>query len=753
MNLTVLGLDLSIDFFRPDLVRVQKTPAGKTNDRGSVSVVATPESVAVKTTDDGALATLASDALIVEVDKTTGRIRFLAPDGACLLAEKPDGASFPIGDFGSFGEIRYTGARQSFRLDPGEALYGLGQHQTGRVNQRSQHLLLSQINMESAVMVVQSTKGYGLFWDNPSPTDFRDDPSEMSFASQVGEAVDYYFLGGGSADAVLANVQWLTGKPPIPPLWTLGYCQSKERYASQMELEDIVRRYRELGVPLDVVIQDWRYWGDRSEDWNGMVFRKDGCFPDMKAAVDRIHAMHAKVFISIWPNFGFETAAVEEFKKAGAIIRLDNVFNPKAEHYDPWNPAGRDLYWALLQKELVPSGVDAWWMDATEPEHTFRPVQCMWAQNDPLDAPTCVGPFRARRNEYPLMHVEGLTTRQRRDIPDRRPVVLTRSAYAGEQRTGAFVWSGDVNSTWEALRRQITAGVNFSMSGLPLWNSDIGGFFGDREYVATLFDPGFHELYVRWLQFGAFCPMMRSHGTATPREIWRFGERGTWAFDAIEAGIRLRYALLPYFYANARRIATKGGAYLYPVAMEEPANTALHEVADEFTLGHNLLVAPVLESLYVKDQKADFSVVKTRRVILPTGAWYDFYTEAPVSGTFDAPAPIGRAPLYVRAGTILPIGPDVQYSTEKAWDDLEIRVYPGADGSFTLYEDAFDGFGYEKGECTEIDFAWDDAAKKLTISARRGAYPGMLETRRFRVRIAGTDTVSIVEYVGKDVTL
>ena len=754
ISLPDLGIDVAITFFRPDVVRVVKYLSGKAPAKKSYAVTAKPATVKTTEKKSGDLVTLASEALSVELDTATGRVRFLSPCGCCLLAEKPDGASFAPGAYGTNGEVKDVRARQAFRLDPDESLYGLGQHQKGLVDQRNQRILLCQINMESAVPFVQSTKGYGLFWDNTSPTVFEDCPTETSFTSDCGGMIDYYFVGGGSADAVISRFQALTGGAPLPPLWSFGYCQSKERYVSQFELEASVRRYRELGVPLDVIIQDWRYWGGDPIPltWNSMTFWKP-TFPDAKAAFKRIHDMDAHILISIWPNFGRSTDAYAELKKQGHLMCAGGTgaCDDASSLYDPWNAAARDHYWALLKKELVPAGADGWWMDASEPEHNYKPVQTMWPQDDPLDVPTADGDFRAVHNSFPLVHVEGVVQRQLKDIPDRRPVVLTRSAFAGQQRTGAYVWSGDVCSTWADLRRQIPAGLNFSMTGLPLWNTDIGGFFGDKEFAPGCFSDGFRELYIRWLQFGCFCPMMRSHGTATPREIWNFGNRGDWAFDAIEKGIRLRYALLPYIYSTAWDITKNGGAFLYPLALVEPGDPAFRDMGDEFMFGKSILVAPVVEPLYVKNGKLNLKSVKTRKVALPSGKWWCFSCEKPVSGTFDAPAPIDQAPIFVKAGTILPIGPDAQFSTEKPWDDLEVRVYPGADGSFTLYEDAFEGLGYQKGERSEIVFSWDDKAKKLSIAVRKGSFAGMIEKRTFRVRLAGTDKVAAVAYAGKAV--
>lgn len=744
-HVTADGLEIEVQFFSPEIVRILKYPAGNAVEKRSFAVVMQPEPCRFALKEAEGRWLLTGDALQLEIAQADGRVRFLTPEGGLLLAEKEAGTVFTPECYA--GE-RTSRVRQAFRLDGDEALYGLGQHQTGRMNQRGQRLLLSQINMEIAIPFFLSLKGYGVYWDNASPTVFTDSVRETAFDSELGECADYYFLGGGSGDRVVANMRRLTGKAPMPPLWTLGYCQSKERYASQYELVAAVEKYRELGVPLDCIIQDWQYWGNTPELWNSMEFLNPA-FPAPEKAVERIHELNAHVLISVWPDFGTETVPYREMKERNFLLGFGANMSRNGRNYDAWNPDARELFWKLLERHLCKAGVDGWWLDASEPEQPFPYTQNMWPTPDVFDTPTSAGSLRRVRNSYPLVHVEGVARRQKAADASKRVTILTRSAFAGQQRTGAFCWSGDVDSSWQALRAQIPAGLNLSMCGIPYWNTDIGGFFADREFRGGVAEPGFRELYVRWMQFGMFTPMMRSHGTFSPREIWQFGRRGDWAFDAIEACIRFRYRLLPYLYSTAWEVAKLDGSFLRPAALDDPA---LAGVGDEFRFGRALLAAPVVEPMYVKEGVTDFSRIGSRRVKLPAGKWFDFHTEEPVAGEVERPAPIDLAPLYVKAGSILPLGPEVQFSTEKPWDDLELRIYPGADGEFILYEDAFDGYGYEHGEHSEIRFLWNDAARTLTVEDRCGSYPGMLEQRRFRVRPVG-GTEQAVTYGGEALTV
>ena len=396
--------------------------------------------------------------------------------------------------------------------------------------------------------------------------------------------------------------------------------------------------------------------------------------------------------------------------------------------YDPFNPEARDIYWKYLNAGIFSLGMDGWWMDSSEPDHlNFKPSD--------FDNKTYLGSFRKVRNAFPLMTVGGLYDHQRSVTSDKRVFILTRSAFAGQQRYGANTWSGDVVASWDALRNQISAGLNFSLCGIPYWNSDIGGFFL-WNFPKKLEDANYRELYARWLQFGAFCPMMRSHGTDAPREIYQFGKKGDKIYDAIEKFINLRYRLLPYIYSTSWDVTANQSSMMRALVMDFAKDTEALDINDQYMFGKSLLVCPVTKPMYSKDTKEDFSTVKTRQLYLPKDAnWIDFWTGEKHSGgqMLTKETPIDIMPLYVKAGTILPVGPKVQYATEKKWNDLEIRIYSGTDGEFVLYEDEFDNYNYEKGNYSTITFQWDDEKRTLTINDRKGSFPGMITDRTFNI--------------------
>ncbi|GHT40063.1 hypothetical protein FACS189437_05100 [Bacteroidia bacterium] len=417
------------------------------------------------------------------------------------------------------------------------------------------------------------------------------------------------------------------------------------------------------------------------------------------------------------------------------------------------HPEARDIYWDHLNKGLFSLGMDGWWMDSTEPDHLdFKPQD--------MDNQTYLGSFRKVRNAYPLMAVGGVYDHQRAATSDKRVFILTRSAFAGQQRYGANTWSGDVQATWGDLARQVTAGLNFSLCGIPHWNSDIGGFFLGS-YPRRLEDPGYHELYIRWLQFGAFNPMMRSHGADAPREIWQFGQKGDRIYDVIEKYINLRYSLLPYTYSVSWDVTANRSSMMRALVMDFKDDKEIWNINDQYMFGKSLLVCPVVNSLYTQEtgsgrnvtRTTDYSAVKSRTVYLPKGAyWYDFWTNEKLTGgkTIERESPIDIIPLYVKAGAIIPFGPEVQYSGEKKWDDLEIRVYKGSNGAFVLYEDEFDNYNYEQGKYTGIRFEWKDSSRTLTISDRKGDYNGMLQQRNFRIVLVEPDKVNQPQSVAYD---
>ena len=779
---TVNAVDIEVQFFAPAVARVIKSPEGVAYEKQSLSVIAKPEKVSFKVDIQDNKIVLNTSELSVSVDTGTGIVSYFSKDGKSLLAEK-SGMQFI--DFDDAGTKTYQ-VYQPFVLDKEEAIYGLGQLQNGKMIQRNMTKNLIQGNVEDVSPFFQSTKGYGVFWDNYSPTLFTDNEVETSFRSEVGDCVDYYFMYGKNADGVIAQVRSLTGQAPMFPLWTYGYWQSKERYKSQKEVVDVVRKYRELGIPLDGIIQDWQYWG-HNYLWNAMDFQNP-TFNNPQKMIEDVHAMNAHMAISIWSSFGPMTKPYRELDKKGMLFNFTTwpqsgleSWPPNMEYpsgvrvYDAYNPEARDIYWKYLNDGIFKLGMDAWWMDSTEPDHLD------WKPED-MDTKTYLGSFRKVRNAYPLMTVGGVYDHQRAVTSDKRVFILTRSGFLGQQRYGVNVWSGDVASTWESFRNQIPAGLNFSLCGMPHWNSDIGGFFAGHYNKSWNDDsasknPLYQELYVRWLQFGTFNPMMRSHGTDVYREIYKFGKKGEPVYDAIEKMIGLRYSLLPYIYSTSWEVSNRQSSFMRALMMDFVDDRKVWDINDEYMFGKSILVAPITHAQYTPeavvkvseeegwnrdgakktktDAAVDFMETKSTNIYLPAGTlWYDFWTNEKHEGgkEITKETTLDVIPLYVKAGSIIPVGPQVQYATEKPWDHLELKVYAGANGNFILYEDEFDNYNYEKGAYTEIPISWNNASRKLTIGARKGAYEGMLKNRKFTVTLQD-GTQKNVDYNGKAISV
>ena len=749
------SIEVKIQFYNPSTVRILKLPVGKAFEKRSLSVVETPQKTDFSINQESDDLFLKSKSIQVELNLINGKISFSTPAGKPLLNEKAAGVAFT--DFNEAGVKTYS-ICQSFVLDKDEAIYGLGQQQKGKMNKRNDTLHMIQGNTDDYIPFFVSVKGYGLFWDNYSPTLFVDNADSTSFKSDVGYCIDYYFMFGGNADGVISQMRSLTGQVPMFPLWTFGYFQSKERYKGQDELIEVVKRYRELGVPLDGIIQDWQYWGNNYL-WNAMDFLNVDFYNPQKMVND-VHKLNAHMLISIWNSFGPKTKQYKELDKIGALMDFQTwplsgsqKWPPRMDYpsgvrvYDPFNPEARDIYWKYLNEGIFSLGMDGWWMDSSEPDH-------LNAKPSDFDNKTYLGSFRKVRNAFPLMTVGGVYTHQRSETSDKRVFILTRSAFAGQQRYGANTWSGDVVASWRALRDQISAGLNFSLSNIPYWNSDIGGFFL-WNFPQKLDDANYRELYVRWIQFGAFCPMMRSHGTDAPREIYQFGKKGDEIYDAIDKYINLRYKLLPYIYSTSWDVTANQSTMMRALVMDFANDKDALDINNEYMFGKSLLVCPVTTPMYSKivvhdndtTKVGDFSKIKSVNVYLPKGTdWIDFWTGEILKGgqTLNKKTPIDIMPLFVKAGSILPIGPKVQFVTEKKWDNLEIRIYPGSDGEFTLYEDENDNYDYEKGIYSTITFKWDNAKKTLTINDRKGSFPGMLAQHKFNiVRVENNKGVGI----------
>ena len=818
-----------------------------------------PDPGAFDLTGAGDTVALTTAQCSVQVDKKTGALTFLGHDGKPYLRETPTGGK--ILTPATVAGIQTNTVDQTFVLDPTEGLYGLGQHPTGVMDYVGTTVHLEQQNMDTAVPVLISSKGYGVFWNNPAITDVTISPASQAnptveWKSESGNKIDYYVFYGPDLDQVIADYRELTGAVPMFGRWAWGFWQCKEHYATQQELLDVAAKYRQMKVPIDGIIQDWFYWDPHP--WGSHQFDANR-YPDPAALTRTLHAEDIHIIISVWAKFAPGSKNVQALQQAGDLLgSTDPDARKKEQFYDPFKPAARKLYWDQMNRELFADGFDGWWLDASEPE-----LNSNWGEF--RDYKTAAGPAAAVYNAYPLMHTSGVYQGMRAAHPSKRVFILTRSAYAGQQRNAAVTWSGDLQGTWDVFKKQIPDGLNFTYSGIPYWNTDTGGFFGGDPQ-----DPSYAELFTRWYQFSAFCPMFRVHGTRQPKEMWRFP-------DATEKILidydKLRYHLLPYIYSVAWKVTHENYTMMRGLVMDFPHDPKVVTITDQYMFGPALLINPVTKpmfappafeipsSLWIDSEsqpgaltgtyfdgnnfdrrkvrrrdgaisfnwdnsppdpqlpRTNFSArwegslqtlgageytfvmsaddgmrlwidgkmviedwnarpvatrvakvnlpantrvpVKieyfqntgdatidlkwvppgsapwnpTRDVYLPAqSAWVDFWTGETVAGgqTIQAPAPIEHSPVYVRAGSIIPYGPDVQNAMVPE-DPIELRVYRGADGAFTLYEDENDNYDYEKGVYATIPFTWDDKKQVLTIGARNGHFPGMLSKRTFRV--------------------
>lgn len=743
ISININGITTEVSFFNNYVVHVKKYPVGTSVGTKSFSVVGNPERLAVAINESKGTLDVQSKNVKVSLDAKSGKIKFGNAAGTIFLQENSNSFS-PVKD----GNENTFAIKQSFNLEQDEAIYGFGQFQNGHMSQRNQTLLLKQENMRIAVPFFQSVKNYGVFWDNASSTVFNDVNNVASLQSEIGKSIDYYFIKGANADSIITQYRALTGEVPMFPKWVFGYWQSRERYTSQDELLDVVNRYRALKVPLDGVVQDWQYWGEDQADWNAVRFGNPR-FPDPKKMIDSVHKMNAHIIISVWPSFGYKTKIYKELEEKNMLFNFQTWPPKDVKVYDPFNPGARDIYWSHMKNDIFSLGMDGWWLDATEPEKA-GPDSIINAQ------PTYLGSFKKVGNAFPIASTGGVSDHQKQFTKDKRVFILTRSAFAGQQRYGTMIWSGDIQGRWDVLRAQIATGCNLSLSGMPYWNTDIGGFYANEKYPLGIKDPAFQELYVRWFQFGTFSPMLRSHGTNTPREIYQLGNRGDWSFDAVEKYIHLRYQLLPYIYSSAWQVTSQHSTIMRALSMDFAADKKVWDINNQYMFGKSLLVCPVTDSLYTSRAdgvaKTDFNNIRSTTVYLPSGNdWFDFWTSEKLKGgqEISRQSPIDIIPVFVKAGSILPVAASKQYALESADSTLEIRVYEGADGEFTLYEDEGDNYNYEKGVYATITFKWNNAKHQLEISDRKGKFPGMLETRNFNVVLVGSKGQSkSVKYTG-----
>ena len=585
-----------------------------------------------------------------------------------------------------------------------------------------------------------SSNGYGIYWNNNSRSRFNNRfVHSMYITSEVADAVDYYFFYGPEFDSIIGDYRQLTGQAPLFGKWAYGFWQCKNKFQTQEELLGVAHKYRELHIPVDNIVQDWFWWTNMGE------FKFSAKYPDPKGMLDDLHANNFHLMISVWPFFYPGSATYADMDKKGFFIdrTKEAAFHPKGEAlYDATNPEARKYYWNLMNHSLFQIGVDAWWLDTVEPETEARETNVMVVNK------LAIGSGARYANIYPLMTTKGVYDGQRAASDRKRVFILSRSAFAGSQRNAVTAWSGDVHSDWESLRRQIPAGLNYSLSGLPYWTTDIGGFT-----VNNPDDPAYRELFVRWFQFGTFCPIFRVHGTRTTNqnELWSYGAEAQKILTSFDT---LRYELMPYIYSLAWKTTSESYTPMRPLVMEFRTDVRAQNIGDQFLFGPSILVNPVTEP-----------DATSRHLYLPKAQWYDFWSGRTTQGgkSIDAPVTLDQIPLYVRAGSVIPMGPDVEYAAQKPADPMELRVYRGADSSFTLYEDENDNYDYEKGVHATILIQWNDGAKTLTIGNRQGSFPGMLANRTFRVVFVGENhgvgigataqADRVVQYAGNQVTV
>jgi len=656
---------------------------------------------------DGKDASLTTAALKVEFSLKNGNLNYRDIHGKSLLREGTNEPRTYEKDVVN-GEATYH-VTDRFSPERTEALYGLGQHQNGMFNYRGATIELGQNNTDVAIPLLVSSKGYAVMWNTASLT-YVDNrfPSELAFRTTAGDAVDYYFIYGPGLDDVIHQYRNLTGHTPLFPKWAYGFFQSKDRYVSQQEVLDVAKRYRAEHIPLDGIVQDWFWWQKEGDP----VFNNN--FPDVRGELKTLHDEHVHAMLSVWGLFDPDS---ENFKKLSA--KHFDIYN--AHVYDATNPAARDFYWNNLAGKLFDMGWDAFWLDSAEPEESWPHVGDAILQNKKLS----IGNGARYTNIFPLVHTGGVQEHWKETTDKKRVFLLTRSAFLGQQRNGTTTWSGDIYSTYMNLQRQVPAGLNFALSGNPYWTTDIGGYFQPFDRRAN--DPAYQKLYARWFEFGTFCPVFRTHGHRDHNEIW--------TYDKVEPILlkydKLRYRLMPYIYSLAWRVTNEDYTIQRPLVMDWQSDEKTWNIGDQFMFGPALMVNPVMREDATR-----------RDVYLPASpVWYDFWTGDHIVGRgwIEAEAPLERIPLYVRAGSIVPMGSEIEYADENPDGPIELRVYTGADGSFTLYNDEGNNYDYKKGVHSVIPIRWNEATKTLTIGAREGEYPGMPKERTFNIVWVGRD--------------
>jgi len=627
---------LKLQVCSDSIIRVTYAPASNFHEHPNFVITKTawePSPWTVDETPDEV--TLSTPRLKVSVARLDGAITYREVDGKPLVQD----ANRWLTSVKVNGEDTYRAEAFVNIYGSHEGLYGLGQHQAGVWNYRGESVDISQDNSNISIPLLVSSKGYGIFWNNESRSRFNNRfANYLYISSEVADAVDYYFIYGPELDQVVAGYRELTGRSPMFGKWAYGFWQCKNRYKSQDEIVGIARKYRELHIPADNIVQDWFWWNRKGE----FVFNRN--YPDPKGMVDQLHADNFHLMISIWPFFEPGSANYDIMEKQGWFVDKFKFAKPPYHTdgmavYDATNPEARKFYWDQVNRSLFSIGLDAWWMDTTEPETEGQ------EENIQLGHKLAAGSGDRYVNDFPLLDTSAVYQGQRSVSDRKRVFILSRSAFAGSQRNAVTAWSGDINSDWLSFRRQISAGLNFELSGIPYWTTDIGGFV-----MGSPSDPAFRELFIRWFEWGTFNPIMRVHGTrANPdgNELWSYGPNAQKILIDFD---RLRYRLLPYTYSLAWMTTDHAYTPMRPLVMDFRTDPRAIDIGDEFMYGPAFLVNPVAEP-----------GATGRHVYLPEAPWFDFWSGKVTTGpaTQEAPAPINRIPLYVRAGSIVPMGPEL----------------------------------------------------------------------------------------------
>ncbi|MEO7216285.1 TIM-barrel domain-containing protein [Mucilaginibacter sp.] len=737
---------IAINVCRNDIIEVKYTIFNSFNSRPSLVVNKKWGNIPFDVQENKTQFIITTARLKVLVNKASNAITYTDLNGNEITSEDKKGIT-PA----TIAGIDTWNISTQFHSPKNEALFGLGCHpvDTGSINYKGRNQDMAIKYLTGAIPVLLSTRGYGLMWDNYSASNFygaEEGNTKFKYVSESGREVDYYFFYGPGFDQIINSYRTATGKAPMFPKWAFGLFQSQDRYLSQDEVLSVKDKYRSNHIPVDVIVQDWYYWDPFPI---GVHIMNPDRYPDPKKMVDELHKANIHGMISIWPVFGKGTRDFDTLKKMGGLtsITWDNVVTHTFDtYYDAHNPKARELYWDMARDSLIKRyDWDAWWVDQCEPDNGAlldeRRKSNFWT-----------GKGIDYFNTYSLEHSTGLYKGWRRDIPNKRAFFLLRQSFAGEQRNAGTLWSSDISCSFESFKIQVPQGINACTSGIPYWTSDIGGYHYNWS-APDWSKPEFRELFTRWFQFGTFCPIMRIHGKGERAIFSKNWDEDTRAilmtFD------KLRYRLLPYIYSNAAKTTLENYTMMRSLAFDFRNDTNVYKIPDQYMFGQAFLVNPVTGKSQTK-----------REVYLPgTEPWYNFWTGEKLSGGkyIDAASPINLMPLYVRAGAIVPMGPEVEYATEVKNKVIELRIYPGADGQFTFYEDENDNYNYEKGMYATFSLTWNDKQRKLSISGTKGKFPGALKQHTFNVVLVNgkygsgpSETVKVdkrVVYNGSAVTV